>query len=683
MTARLKPTPTQFVALALLAVPAWKVAEWSFGGFAPVGWTPTRWPPARSCSTTSGPRATRWPAATALDRSSTPGPASSATEQADPAAAGRSRTTSTVYGLLPVCNVLPETDVPTTGVVHQDAVSPALQETLDLVAPGLPHAQPAAGSVGCRRRFPAVPGSASPSGTPGAVRPRPARCFCRMRTAGPPARPRRGRPLLGLNSAVDPKVRGRLPRLADGRLGRFGWKSEFATMADFVKAACANELGLSNPGRDQATPLGHRDYHTPGTDLTDEQCSLMTDFIIGLPRPVQVVPAEPATRGEVVRGREVFDAIGCADCHSPKVGPLDGIYSDLLLHDLGPELSGSPGIYGQPVPVETGDFATVRAAGGQRVADPAALGRRRLGPLPPRRPGEGPRRGHRRPRRRVGGRPRAIQSAPRGRSHRAPRISRQPEVAGGAGGVRQALRANHSGYHGSRPRERVRSQRDPDTLPKTGAVAPGVRSGAGAFRRHVERWGRMATVILVCACGKRIRADGVPARPGRQVPGLRRPSDNPRAISEAGGRRRGTGRGRRCARRRTAHGDTAARGSAAAGAPQEEIEGPRALLRPGAAPGEAGIEPPGEPEVSALGRLGADRPGRSAADPGRHVATGRGDRPGPARRGRHAAGRAVLGPVPGHGGATLWILVPAAGAVPDDHCLGRGAAPTLAPGRPV
>src|SRR6185437_1092958 len=69
--------------------------------------------------------------------------------------------------------------------------------------------------------------------------------------------------LVGLNGAKDGKVRGRIARLSDGRIGRFGWKLEFATLNDFVKAACANELGLSNPGRPQATPLGKLKYQQP------------------------------------------------------------------------------------------------------------------------------------------------------------------------------------------------------------------------------------------------------------------------------------------------------------------------------------------------------------------------------------------------------------------------------------
>jgi CxxC motif-containing protein (DUF1111 family) len=41
----------------------------------------------------------------------------------------------------------------------------------------------------------------------------------------------------------------------------------------------------------------------------------------------------------------LFTRIGCAACHQPKLGDVEGIYSDLLLHDMGPKLADS-GQYG-------------------------------------------------------------------------------------------------------------------------------------------------------------------------------------------------------------------------------------------------------------------------------------------------------------------------------------------------
>ncbi len=41
----------------------------------------------------------------------------------------------------------------------------------------------------------------------------------------------------------------------------------------------------------------------------------------------------------------MFAAIGCADCHTPTLGSVTGIYSDLLLHRMGAELEGSGNTY--------------------------------------------------------------------------------------------------------------------------------------------------------------------------------------------------------------------------------------------------------------------------------------------------------------------------------------------------
>src|SRR5262249_53518656 len=42
-------------------------------------------------------------------------------------------------------------------------------------------------------------------------------------------------------------LRGRLNRLADGRVGRFGWKAQAATLVEFMGEAFRDEIGLTNP----------------------------------------------------------------------------------------------------------------------------------------------------------------------------------------------------------------------------------------------------------------------------------------------------------------------------------------------------------------------------------------------------------------------------------------------------
>ena len=49
-----------------------------------------------------------------------------------------------------------------------------------------------------------------------------------------------------------PQIAGRVSRLKDKRIGRFGWKSQTASLSDFVLTACAVELGLEVPAHHQA-----------------------------------------------------------------------------------------------------------------------------------------------------------------------------------------------------------------------------------------------------------------------------------------------------------------------------------------------------------------------------------------------------------------------------------------------
>jgi CxxC motif-containing protein (DUF1111 family) len=140
---------------------------------------------------------------------------------------------------------------------------------------------------------------------------------------------------------------GRPRVLPDGRIGKFGWKAQFATLREFVAAACANELGLGNPLMEQARPLGKKDYEAK-PDLDRKQFSSLVAFVDTLPRPVEVVPDNVREHDLAVRGKELFSSIGCAVCHTPDMGGVRGVYSDFLLHVV--EDSASSSTYGQQTP---------------------------------------------------------------------------------------------------------------------------------------------------------------------------------------------------------------------------------------------------------------------------------------------------------------------------------------------
>lgn len=149
-----------------------------------------------------------------------------------------------------------------------------------------------------------------------------------------------------------PEVSGRVARLKDGRVGRFGWKSQQASLRDFALNACATELGLDVPGEPQSQPPHKPDYVAPGHDLTAEECDELVAFVDELPAPREVAPENAKAAEYLDGGRKLFSAVGCAACHTPDLGEVKGLFSDLLLHDMGPSL-GDVGAYGSVPPNAT------------------------------------------------------------------------------------------------------------------------------------------------------------------------------------------------------------------------------------------------------------------------------------------------------------------------------------------
>jgi CxxC motif-containing protein (DUF1111 family) len=136
-------------------------------------------------------------------------------------------------------------------------------------------------------------------------------------------------------------VKGRVSRLEDGRIGRFGWKAQTATLKEFVLSAAAGEMGLEVPGRPQAADPRLPGLGGPGLDMDQAECDALAAYVRGLPAPVAIQPADDRESAQIRSGEETFKSIGCAQCHLPKLGAVDGIYSDLLLHDMGPRLGDS------------------------------------------------------------------------------------------------------------------------------------------------------------------------------------------------------------------------------------------------------------------------------------------------------------------------------------------------------
>jgi len=160
------------------------------------------------------------------------------------------------------------------------------------------------------------------------------------------------------NSETEPLPVGRVLFSKGGRVGKFGWKAQTASLLEFVQGACANELGLSNPNQPQPSSIARPDYKSDKTDLTLAQCKQMSAFIAALPSPRQELPNDRSERERVHQGQAAFNTMGCAVCHVPNVGSVQGIYSDLLVHRMGQEFSTQDVSYNAPQPSESDPDST-------------------------------------------------------------------------------------------------------------------------------------------------------------------------------------------------------------------------------------------------------------------------------------------------------------------------------------
>lgn len=167
-------------------------------------------------------------------------------------------------------------------------------------------------------------------------------------------------------------ISGRAARGPDGRLTRFGRKAEFATIEDFTRSALRLEMGLTS--RPEDVDLVGGGPAPPGTDPVPEPevdgrtVELLTAFqrFLG-----PLAPAEPVSRHQadtLDAGRRLFEGIGCTGCHTPTMRTGDHevaalarktarLYSDLLLHDMGPGLSNVCAFDASPTELRTASLA--------------------------------------------------------------------------------------------------------------------------------------------------------------------------------------------------------------------------------------------------------------------------------------------------------------------------------------
>lgn len=166
------------------------------------------------------------------------------------------------------------------------------------------------------------------------------------------------------------------------RVGRFGWKSQHATLLAFGADAYRNEMGITNDLFPTEVAFGIRpeqiklcDPIPDPEDIRDPRTARRgIDNFAAFMRFLAPLPRGPVAADEQL-GQQVFAAIGCAACHTPslRTGPsarpfFDRVqvplFSDLLLHDVG-----------------TGDGIPQGAATDREIRTPALWGLRFRRPL--------------------------------------------------------------------------------------------------------------------------------------------------------------------------------------------------------------------------------------------------------------------------------------------------------------
>lgn len=144
-------------------------------------------------------------------------------------------------------------------------------------------------------------------------------------------------------------VRGRLRQviLPDGRLGvgRYGWKASQPSLAAQSSEAFFLDIGMSTPlhpepwgdcteAQSACRNAPHGREGEEGVEIPNQLLTRVVAYVASLPVPV-------APRDE--KGARLFAATGCAACHQPSL-PVEGggearLFTDLLLHDMGPGLA--------------------------------------------------------------------------------------------------------------------------------------------------------------------------------------------------------------------------------------------------------------------------------------------------------------------------------------------------------
>jgi CxxC motif-containing protein (DUF1111 family) len=134
------------------------------------------------------------------------------------------------------------------------------------------------------------------------------------------------------------------------QLGRFSRKAQVSALVHQVAAAYQQDIGITSDFLPEENPHPQAGSVALGDQVPDPEIPaatvLQTVMYVRLLSP----PAQGERTTQVAQGEQVFGQLGCASCHVPamRTGPHyipqlnqqeARLYSDLLLHDMGPGLA--------------------------------------------------------------------------------------------------------------------------------------------------------------------------------------------------------------------------------------------------------------------------------------------------------------------------------------------------------
>ncbi|MEM6292529.1 MAG: di-heme oxidoredictase family protein [Myxococcota bacterium] len=150
-------------------------------------------------------------------------------------------------------------------------------------------------------------------------------------------------------------ISGRVARLSGGQIGRFGWKAAMPSVRHQTAAAFAGDLGItSDLHPSENCPSGQDACAAAPTGGAPELTPVRLDVTAAYVRLLGVPARRNGNDPDTLRGKTLFGDVGCDACHRPTFVTGDAAepeltgqqiwpYTDLLLHDLGPELAqGGP-----------------------------------------------------------------------------------------------------------------------------------------------------------------------------------------------------------------------------------------------------------------------------------------------------------------------------------------------------